>query len=103
MSEVVERLAIDARHVIFGHTHRAGMLADDVPAEWLTPNGAWLHNTGSWVYSATFSRGPESGYWPGSGVLVEDGEPPRPVRMLVDSDPADLADQPSLTLQPAPA
>ncbi len=29
MGEVVERLGIDARHVIFGHTHRSGPLPDD--------------------------------------------------------------------------
>jgi len=76
MSEVVERLAIDARHVIFGHTHRAGPLPADEPAEWLTPNSTRLHNAGSWVFSATFSSEPASPYWPGGAVLVEDGEPP---------------------------
>lgn len=82
VSEVVERLRIDARHVIIGHTHRAGMLDDDVPPEWLTPNGARLHNAGSWVFSRAFSSGPESPYWPGTAVLVEDGAPPRLLRLL---------------------
>jgi len=82
VSEVVERLRIDARHVIIGHTHRAGMLDDDVPAEWLTPNGARLHNAGSWVFSRAFSSGPESPYWPGTAVLVEDGAAPRLLRLL---------------------
>ena len=82
VSEVVERLRIDARHVIFGHTHRAGMLDGDEPAEWLTPNGARLHNAGSWVFSRAFSSDPESPYWPGTAVLVEDGAPPRLLRLL---------------------
>jgi hypothetical protein len=82
MSVVVERLAIEARHVIFGHTHRAGMFEGDDAAEWLTPNGARLHNTGCWVFSSTFASGPESPYWPGTAVLVEDGESPRILRLL---------------------
>ena len=81
-SIVVERLAIDARHVIFGHTHRAGMLETDEPAEWLTPNGARLHNCGSWIFSSTFASGPQSPYWPGTAVLVKDGEPPRLLTLL---------------------
>jgi len=81
-SVVAERLGIDAEHVIFGHTHRAGMIDGDEPAEWLTPNGARLHNTGCWVFSSTFARGPESPYWPGTAVLVADGERPRLLRLL---------------------
>ena len=84
MSEVVERLAIDARHVIFGHTHRAGMLEGDERAEWLTPNGTLLHNAGSWVFSRTFSSDAQSPYWPGTAVLVEDGAPPQLLRLLAD-------------------
>jgi predicted phosphodiesterase len=96
MSEVVERLEIDAAHVIFGHTHRAGMLPDDVDAEWLTPNGARLHNTGSWVFSPTFALGPESPYWPGNAVVVDGsaaGEPapsPRLVRLLAGRGAVEL-------------
>jgi hypothetical protein len=95
MSEVVERLRIRARHVIFGHTHRAGMLAGDRPAEWLTPNAVQLHNTGSWVYSETFvgTGDPESPYWPGNAVLIEDGAPPRLLRLLADRSPATLTAQ----------
>ncbi len=93
MSEVVERLRIRARHVIFGHTHRAGMLESDTPAEWLTPNGVQLHNTGSWVYSKTFlARGdPRSPYWPGCAVLLEGGAPPQLLRLLADRTPAALS------------
>ena len=92
MSEVVERLQIPARHVVFGHTHRAGMLDGDLAAEWLTPNAVQLHNTGSWVYSSAFlaSGDPKSSYWPGSAVLLEDGTPPRLLRLLTDRSSADL-------------
>ena len=78
MSEVVERLGIGARHVIFGHTHRAGMLEGDEPAEWLTPNGARLHNAGSWVFSRAFSSDPAEPLLAGRRGLVEDGAPPAP-------------------------
>jgi hypothetical protein len=84
ISEVVERLGIQARHVISGHTHRSGMIEGDEPAEWLTPNGATLHNAGSWVFSKVFASGPESPYWPGTAVLVEDGAPPRLLRLLAE-------------------
>jgi hypothetical protein len=81
-SILIERLSIDARHVIFGHTHRAGSLDGDEPAEWLTPNGVRLHNTGCWVFSSSFASGPQNPYWPGTAVLVEDGAPPRLLRLL---------------------
>jgi calcineurin-like phosphoesterase family protein len=91
-SEVVERLAIKARHVIFGHTHRAGMIDGDEPAEWLTPSGTALHNAGSWIFSGAFSSGPQSAYWPGTAVLVEDGSPPRLLSLLAERTTAQLTD-----------
>jgi hypothetical protein len=83
-SELVERLRLDARHMIFGHTHRAGRLDGDEAAEWLTPNGTELHNTGSWVFSNTFASDPGSAYWPGTAVIVNEGEPPRLQRLLAE-------------------
>jgi len=94
MAEVVERLGVDARHVIFGHTHRTGPLEGDSPPEWLTPNGTELHNAGSWVFSPTFSRDRESPYWPGGAIVVADGAAPRVVRLLSDRDPEELAPRP---------
>ena len=94
MSEVVERLQIGARHVIFGHTHRTGMLADDVEAEWLTPGGTRLHNCGSWVFSETFARDPASPYWPGGAVILEDAAAPRLVRLLPHREAVELAPPP---------
>jgi hypothetical protein len=87
---VVQRLAIDARHVIFGHTHRAGMIDGDVDGEWLAPNGARLHNVGSWTFSRAFSHSPQSPYWPGTAVLVEDGAAPRLLALLRDRSAAQL-------------
>lgn len=71
MAEVVRRLAVDADHVIFGHTHRSGPHPGD---EGWGP----LMNTGSWNYEPTFlGRSPkESPYWPGHMALVPDEGPP---------------------------
>ncbi|MGD0198086.1 MAG: metallophosphoesterase [Solirubrobacteraceae bacterium] len=93
MSEVVERLRIRARHVIFGHTHRAGMLEGDSLPEWLTPNGVQLHNVGSWVFSETLVSGgdSESPYWPGGAVLIENGGPPQLLRLLASRPAAQLS------------
>lgn len=78
MGEVVRRLGVDAEHVIFGHTHRAGPLPRD---------GDWdprLVNTGSWVYEPSLvSGGPESPYWPGTVVRVPDREGPPEVRNVL--------------------
>lgn len=78
MGEVVDRLGIDAEHVIFGHTHRAGPLAGEA-AEWTSPNGVRLHNTGSWIHEDAFvgNDGPSNPYWPGRVVWLDDTGPPR--------------------------
>jgi hypothetical protein len=84
--EVLRRLGITAPHVIFGHTHRSGPWPADDPAEWITGAGTQVHNTGSWVYQPHFlsERPNASPYWPGTAVLVEDGGPPRLIRLLGD-------------------
>jgi hypothetical protein len=91
MSEVVERLGIEADHVIFGHTHRMGPLDGD--ERWVTPSGIRLHNCGNWVYEPVFlDRSPaESPYWPGGLVVVEDEGPPRVERVLMDLQHEDFA------------
>jgi Calcineurin-like phosphoesterase len=89
MGEVVERLGIDARHVIFGHTHRSGPLPDDDPHEWRLPRGAALLNTGCWVYESMYlDRDWGSPYWPGGAAIVDGDRAPRFVRLLegVDAD-----------------
>jgi hypothetical protein len=91
MRDVVGRLGIPARHVIFGHTHRAGALPGDDPADWALPAGGRLLNTGSWVYERVHvGREPGGPYWPGGAVELVDGEPPRHVRLLDDVDTARL-------------
>jgi predicted phosphodiesterase len=84
MGEAVSALGIEADHVLFGHTHRAGPWPKDRLAEWSTPGGARLTNTGSWVYEAHFltPRPEESPYWPGVGVVVDDEGPPQLRRLL---------------------
>jgi Calcineurin-like phosphoesterase len=86
MGEVVSRLRIDAAHVIFGHTHRTGPLPRDELHEWRAPNGARLHNSGSWVYETTFMtrRAGESPYWPGGCLVLDDEGAPRLLRLLSD-------------------
>ncbi len=73
MREVVDRLGIDARSVLFGHTHRAGPLAGDDGSEW-----GPLVNTGCWVREEAFvgRQGADSPYWPGTVVEVPDTGPP---------------------------
>lgn len=76
MHEVTGRLGIDARWVLFGHTHRAGPLPGDDPAEW-----GRLVNTGCWVHEPTFAGSdPRSPYRAGTYVEL-DGTPGTPPRV----------------------
>jgi len=79
MTRVADVLAPDAEHVLFGHTHRAGLLAGDDRAEWTTLAGTRLWNTGNWYLESAFVSGLDDGnpYWPGTVVWVEPGRPPR--------------------------
>jgi len=86
MREVIARLGIDARWVVFGHTHRGGPLASDDPADWALPGGARLVNTGSWVLERTWtSGGPGAPYWPGGVVDIGDDGRPRRAGLLDDT------------------
>jgi hypothetical protein len=80
MGEVIRRLNVQAAHVIFGHTHRAGPLPDNDTGQWHTPSGTRLTNTGCWVHD----RMPGSPYRPGFAVWVDDavGTSPRLVNLL---------------------
>lgn len=87
MGEVAARLGVGDAYVVFGHTHRAGPLPGDLRGEWSGRLGARLINTGSWTYNRGFLSPGETDnpYWPGSCVLVEDGEdagPPQVARVL---------------------
>jgi hypothetical protein len=84
IGEVMLRLGVDARYVIFGHTHRAGPLPADDPAQWRTVTGARLTNAGCWVDEPGFA-GSDPGaspYRAGFGVIVEDSGSPRLINLL---------------------
>jgi UDP-2,3-diacylglucosamine pyrophosphatase LpxH len=90
MRAVTRRLGVDARWVLFGHTHRAGPFDRDDGAEWGAGTSLRLINTGSWVHEEVFlGRSPRtSPYWPGGAVIVDDdGSPPRRVNLLPDFEP----------------
>jgi hypothetical protein len=82
--EVLGGLSVQAEHVIFGHTHRAGPLPGDDLAEWRSLSGAAMLNAGSWVYASFFLGRSASGspYRPGFGYLVEDQGPPHLINLL---------------------
>lgn len=84
MGEVADRLGLGEAYVVFGHTHRAGPLSGDTPAEWHPAGGARLVNSGCWTYDAYFLTPTpgESPNWPGSCVIVEDSGAPRLLRLL---------------------
>ena len=92
MGEAVDRLGIDAAHVLFGHTHRVGPRPGDAAADWRTPRGVQLWNSGSWVYERQFvSTTPyESPYWPGTAIRVDENGPPVPLRVLDGVSAAEL-------------
>jgi hypothetical protein len=83
-NEVLGRLNVEAGHVIFGHTHRAGPLPADDPGEWRTPSRAQIINCGSWVDQPDF-LGPDpasSPYRAGFGVELAGDGPPELVNLL---------------------
>jgi hypothetical protein len=79
LRQVLDRLGVGAPHVIFGHTHRAGPLPGDDPAEW-----AGLLNTGCWTYGLDFLRDSASGnpYRPGFCAILDDAGAPQLVNLL---------------------
>jgi hypothetical protein len=93
MHEVLRRLGVTAPWVLWGHSHRAGPWLRDDRAEWTTPAGTQLLNSGSWVYQPHFlSGGPnQSPYWPGTAISVGDDGPPELIRLLGDRGHAELA------------
>jgi hypothetical protein len=100
IGEVVARLRIDAHHVLFGHTHRAGPLPDDERHQWQLAGGAALLNVGSWVYESMYlDHQWGNPYWPGGAAELEDGGEPRLVRLLDGVDAGEL--RPPATPLPA--
>ena len=86
MGEVADRIGLGDSYVVFGHTHRTGPLPGDDPAEWVSPGGGRLVNSGSWAYASIFLTDTpgESPYWPGAVVVVEDRGAPVVERLLQD-------------------
>jgi hypothetical protein len=80
IGEVTRRLQIPARHVVFGHTHRAGPLPDDDRVEWRTAAGIQLVNSGCWIYEPAF--GADGPYRAGFAVTLVDSGPPELVNLL---------------------
>lgn len=105
MGEAVDLLGIEAAHVLFGHSHRAGPRPDDPVAEWTTPRGVRLHNSGCWVYEPQF-LGPTpyaSPYWPGVALRVDADGPPVALRVLEGLGRAELTGDGEGALTPRPA
>jgi hypothetical protein len=92
--EVLRRLGVDAAHVLWGHSHRAGPWPDDDVAEWTTHAGGRILNAGSWVYQPHFltERPGGSPYWPGTAVVIDGDEAPRLISLLADRSHAELRD-----------
>ncbi len=90
-TELSRRLDLADRHLITGHTHRGGPYEGD--GEWRLPGGGSLHNTGSWVFASAFHHPgtPPGPYWPGTVTWIEDGGPPRRVRLLTERPREDLS------------
>jgi hypothetical protein len=79
---------VSTGYVIFGHTHRAGPLPGDDPAEWRTGRGGQLINSGCWVHEPAFvgADASQSPYRTGFAVVIDDDGPPRLLNLL-DPDP----------------
>jgi hypothetical protein len=88
MREVLRRLGVGAPWVLFGHSHRGGPWPRDDRAEWTTPAGTRMLNSGSWVYQPHFIPGApnQSPYWPGTAIRVDPDPavPPELIRLLGD-------------------
>jgi predicted phosphodiesterase len=86
LGTALANLGVDANHVLFGHTHRAGPLDADDAALWLAPGGATLFNSGCWVQEGAAFMTPEqeavSPYRAGFAIELDDHGPPRLVNLL---------------------
>ena len=87
MGTVADGLGVDAAHVVFGHTHRAGPLPRDDAAEWRAPRGARLWNSGSWLMETVLigGGGPTHPYWPGTVIQIPEEGEPEVVNVLLDA------------------
>ena len=93
IAAVVKALAIDADHVIFGHTHRAGPLAGDREG-WTLDGGTRLWNSGTWLHEPVLIQDGDrrSPYLPGTVIRLGDEGPPELLNLLEDLEvPASAA------------
>jgi len=86
MAEVIRRLRLPARDVVFGHIHRRGPLPED-PADLWRPRGdagPALWNSGSWVWDSALVGAPgrPRPYRPGGAVELAGGGAPRVLDLL---------------------
>jgi predicted phosphodiesterase len=86
MRDLIAALELDAREVVYGHTHRPGPLPGDQ---------GWdkrLYNTGSWLYEPNLldTTPGASPYWPGCVLFVEDDKPPRLERLLLGASDEEI-------------
>ncbi len=91
VAEAARHLGLAPAHLLFGHTHRTGMLAGDEAGEWRSA-ATRLHNSGCWVFETHFmgrATWAENPYWPGGAIAIDDDGPPRLERLLGDI-PADV-------------
>ena len=90
MGEVVERLGIDARNVIFGHTHRTGPHPDDERPSGASPAASRSPTPGPGSTSAYLDRHWGSPYLPGGAIELIAGREPG-ARAPRRADPAALS------------
>jgi len=83
---VLSKLGVGPAYALFGHSHRAGPLPEtdtapaDDHAEWLSPSGVRMLNSGSWVNERAFLGA--APYRPGFAIELDDAGPPRLVNLL---------------------
>jgi UDP-2,3-diacylglucosamine pyrophosphatase LpxH len=96
MRRVLAQLEIQAQWVVFGHVHRLGPLPGDLESEWDVPHAPRLINSGAWMYEPLLVDRvrPPHPYWPGGGVIVEEGRPPQVVGLLDHLDSRQLRPPP---------
>lgn len=86
---VIRALGVDARHVVFGHSHCAGPLPGMDAAEWREGPTA-VHNCGCWTDEPMIeSRAHHSPYRPGRAIVLQGDGPPR-----LETVAEDLGDRP---------
>ena len=105
MHVVVERLGIDAEHVIFGHIHRRGPLLDGEDGRSATDpswerRGTTLHNTGCWIYVERDARPLLRRARSGPGRVIVVAGPGAPEAREVLADAAHAGPRPSRRRRP---